>query len=149
MSDIVKTIREGLETQIELAVPDFEKLDNKFLLEKNNFNNQTKRYGVIAQDGTASISIMKHYTSARTFEITLCQKYTSGPNADSRQQAAVDILEDAMDEIIIATMGKKAGAPAQAYNIFYESNDSLDFESIENVAILVFRLTVEYRNSLL
>jgi hypothetical protein len=148
MSDIVKQIREGLESQIGLVLPNWTVLDNKFDLEKNNFNNQSQRYGVNALDGAGSVSILKFYTNARNFNITLCQSYISGPNSDTAQQAAVDILEDAMDEIIKTTMGKKAGSPFLAYNVFFDANGEIDFETIENLAILNFSLTVEYRNLL-
>lgn len=148
MSESIKTIREAINGQIE-AVTDFVKLDNKFDLEKNNFSNEIKRYGVIARDGArADSSLLRHLTIDRNFEITLCNKFISTMNKDEQQEAIGDILENAMELISENLESTKAGLPKLVLSINFASNDSVVYDEIENLAILRFIVTVQFRKQI-
>lgn len=148
MSDSIKQIREAIEGRM-IALPDgFIKLENKFDLEKNNFNNESKRFGVIAKDGDNAHAIMRYLTVSRVFEITLANKFVSTFNGDDNQQAVGDILESYMEDVILDLTLSKLGLPALVLDIQYSSNDEIDHETIENLAILKFNINIEYRKQI-
>ena len=145
MSDIVKTMRDSLETLIGTTLPTWSLLDNKYNLEKNNYANQEKRFGVIVGSGDQAVSVTKHYTVNRSFNIILCNQYESMHNEDGILNIALDEIEDAMDEIIKASMRNKLGVPNTVLNVINGSIDEYDLDTIENVAILQFEMIVTYR----
>ena len=144
----VKQIRDGINATIE-SVTDFNKLDNKFLLEKNNFTNQKKRYGVIADDGVLSDSqLLRHVGFDRVFEITLCNQFISTLNKDQDQEQIGDILESAMETIIDNLYLSKVGLPNLVNTINFANNNRVDYDEIENLAILRFSMVVQYRKQI-
>lgn len=148
MTDTIKTIREAINARIEV-VTDFIVLDNKFDLEKNNYTNEIKRYGVIAKDGApAANSLLRHITIDRDFEITLCNKFISTMNKDEQQEAVGDILENAMELIIEDLQSSKAGLPNLVNSINFANNESVVYDEIENLAILRFNVTTQYRKQI-
>lgn len=148
MTDSVKSIRTGIETVIE-TITAFTKLDNKFSLEKNNFTNEVERYGVIAKTGAKSdTSVLRYLTIDREFEITLCNKFISQHNQDQRQEAVGDLLESNMETIIDELEGSKAGLPALVMAINFASNEAVDYDEIENLAILRFSVVATYRKQI-
>jgi len=148
MTDSVKSIRTGIETVIE-TITAFTKLDNKFSLEKNNFTNEVERYGVIAKNGAKSdTSVLRYLTIDREFEITLCNKFISQHNQDQRQEAVGDLLESNMETIIDELEGSKAGLPALVMAINFASNEAVDYDEIENLAILRFSVVATYRKQI-
>lgn len=150
MSNIVAQIRTGLESCIKNTLgASWKELDNKFDLKKNNFENQTKRFGVVVRGGDQSPMQMTTFvTVARTFDITILNQYISTINKDSNVQAAIDILENAMDEIIKAASLSKCNQPNLVLTAVMSSIADPDFDSLENVLIYNFSLTVNYRSAL-
>jgi len=145
MSDTVKQIREAIESRIEALPLLFSKLDNKFDLEKNNLTNESKRYGVIAGAGSNSPGIIRHLTVDRVFSITLCNKFISTMNGDVKQQQVGDILEDQMEAIIIDLSSSNLGLGSTVIEVVYSSNEEINYEEVENLAILRFNIVVKYR----
>ena len=149
MSDAIKTIREAIEGRIEALPNGFTKLDNKFNLEKNNFKNEDKRYGVIALSGNASdVTIIKHITIDRTFGITLCNKFKGQVNKDEQQEEISDLLENEMNTEILDLSASKLGLPNTVLNVNFSDNDAVEFEEVENLAILRFNIIVTFRQKL-
>ena len=145
MTGTVKTIREAIETYVE-ANTAFTKLQNKFDLEKNNFTNEDKRYGVIATDGTQVDDGNSAYqTIDRNFEITLCNKFTSTINRDDKQEIVGDLLEAAMETISNGLQKDRANIKSQVTSMNFAANDPIDFEEIENLAVLKFSMVVQYK----
>ena len=147
MSDIVKTIREAVETRISTVLPAWSILDHKFDLTKNHFNNQTQRFGVKALEGPPGLSILKNYTVDRLFEITFVQGYESIQQDDQDTQDALDILEDAVDEVLVDLITSKGGDPTNVLNITLSSIDEADF-SIEHVTFINVAITITYKRLL-
>lgn len=146
MSDSIKQIREGIESCIEGLPEGFQKLDNKFVLEKNNFTNESKKYGVIAREGVQEQgAILRFLTFTRNFEITLCNKFISTLNGDEKQQEVADLLESFMEEVALKLTDSKAGLPSLVLNVNFVSNNEIDFVSIENLASLIFNIDITYR----
>ena len=150
MSDIVKQIRLGIESCIKTAVgPEWLEIENKFNLDNNSFKNQKKRYGVIAQDGSSSgAQINTFITITRSFEITLIEQYISTLNKDSNPQGAIDILENAMDDILRLITNSKAKNPGIVLNTQLASISGPNLNEIENLVILRFVMAVGYRSPL-
>ena len=146
MSDTVKQIREGLETLIETTLPTWKELENKYSLEKNNFINQSKRFGVTTLGGTNTNSIIGYYSVARIFEVTFCNKYISTLNTDANPENAMDEIEDAMDEVIKAAVNSTLGLGGNVISgIIFDDIDDPDLETLENVAINKLRFIINYR----
>lgn len=148
MSDSIKTIRTAIEGRIEGLAGGFTKLDNKFDLKKNNFSNEDKRYGVIAQTGDNSPTILCNITIDRTFEITICNKFISTNNGDASQEAIGDLLESFMEEAIVDITNSKLGLPGLVLQANYSDNEEVDYEEVENLAFLKFNIIVQYRKAL-
>ena len=146
--DIVKQIVEVLEAQVLVVVPDFKLLDNKHDLEKNNFYNSVKRYGVVALDGTQGDSALRYYTINRTFKLKLLQKFVSAVNADNNQDNAQYILEDAIDTITAKIMNNRLGIPNIVNNITISNIDDPDFTTLENMLIMEVDYIVQYKNAI-
>ena len=149
MSDTIKQIREAIESKI-ISLPDgFTKLDNKFNLEKNNFTNESKKFGVIAKDGSPGIEMLRALTFSRDFEITYCNKFIPQINKDEKQEEIGDILESIMEDTLLDLSFSKAGLPLLVTKIVYNSNAGVEYEEIENLAILRFIVSVDYRKTLI
>lgn len=145
MSDSIKLIREAIEGCI-VGLPDgFTKLDNKFNLEKNNFSNEDKRFGVLALDGAQENSVLRYLTFKRNFEITLCNKFISTNSGDEKQQVIGDLLESFMEDVSLRLTDSKAGLPNLVLNAVFTTNDAIDYVSVENLATLVFNIDITYR----
>ena len=147
MSDIVKQIRESFETCIQTTLGDeWAKLDNKFELEKNNFYNQSKRYGVQFLSGVSSDSqLLKHISIDRNCIVTLTNDYISTINEDYKLQGCIDVLEDALDKILNVAVHSKLGIPALVLKTELIGINDPDFASIENLVILNINFAVSYR----
>jgi len=149
MTDTIKTIRTGIETCIGDNTT-FTKLDNKFDLEKNQFNNEVKRYGVVARDGSpAGQSLLRYVTIDRDFQITLCNKFISTTNGDDQQEVIGDLLENAMETITERLQSSKAGLPNLVNSINFANNDVVVYDEIENLAILRFDVIVQFRKQII
>ena len=148
MSDSIKQIRESIEARI-VALPDgFIKLKNKYELDKNNFSNSDKRFGVIAKDGTNAGGLLRNVTIDRNFEITLCNGFKSTNNGDDAQEIIGDLLESLMEDIILDLSSSNLGLPALVLEVNYSANDEINFDEIENLAFLRFNIIVKFRKQL-
>ncbi len=148
MSDIVKDIREAVETRITTVLgATWKPLKHKFDLTKNNFKNSDKRFGVIALEGPPGISILKNYTVNRTFVVTFLTGFTQINRDDTNQQEALDTLESALDEVLVDLINSKAGSPANVLNISLLGIDEPDF-SIEHVTFVNLTLNIAYKRLL-
>lgn len=147
MSDIVKTIREAVEGRITTLLPTWSILDHKFDLTKNHFNNNTQRFGVIALEGPPGLSILKNYTVDRLFQLTFVQGYESIQQDDQDTQDAIDVLEDAIDDVLVDLITSKGGDPVNVLNITLSGIDEPDF-SIEHVTFINVAITITYKRLL-
>lgn len=148
MSDTIKLIREAIETRLE-ALPDgFTKLDNKFNLEKNHFNNGAKRFGVMAQEGSNANFLLGSITTDRTFEITLCNKFQSTVNGDDNQEIVGDLLESIMEDAIVDLSQSKLGLSSIVLDSNYTDNNEIEYQEVANLAILRFNIVVKYRKGI-
>jgi len=144
MSYSVKLIREALEVIIEALPQGFTKLENKFVLEKNNTTNLIKRYGVISMDGDNADNVSVSATITKRFEITLANKFISTNHGDVDQQEVYDILEDMMEDIVQMINHQRLGIPEKVINTLFLNNDEIDSETIENLAFLRFNINITY-----
>ena len=148
MSDIVKQIRESFETCIQTTLgEEWAPLENKFDIEKNNFYNADKRFGVIFKTGgTAEGQLLKYITVERVCEVTLTNGYIATLNNDVSLQSSIDVLEDAIDKIANISVNGKLGVPNLVIKTNLLAIEQPDYLSIENLVIMVFNLGVEYRS---
>lgn len=147
MSDIVKEIREGIEGIITTTLPTWKKLDFKFDLTKNNANNSSLRFGVKSLEGPSGISILKNYTVNRTFEISFMNDHVVTQDNDTNIQTSIDIIESAIDEVLVAIVSSKAGVADKVLLVDLLSIEAPDF-SIQSVTFINLTLNISYKRLL-
>jgi hypothetical protein len=145
MSSIVKDIREAFESSIATTLPTYEELKYKFDLFKNHGKNTGKRYGVIAGAAEGVSGVLTNYTADRDFTVILSNQFTNKTD-DSKQQIAIDELEDALDEIVKEVSCTKL-VPGKVLNIVLSSIEEINLE-VENAVSLQAIFTIKYRNQL-
>jgi len=74
--------------------------------------------------------------------------FQSSLSKDSEQEAIVDILESAMEDIILDLSTSNLGLITLVLTTEYESNDPIEFEEVENLAVLRFNIEVRYRKEI-
>ena len=145
MSDITKTIRDNFESLITSTLTGWTVTKNKYDIENGHQNNQTKKFGVIIGAASAAANIInKSYTLDREFELTMLNKYVLASDIDK----TVDIIEDALDDIIKAAIHNKLGSPQNVLEVSISGISAIDLETVEKVVIIKASFSVKYRNLL-
>lgn len=109
---IVKDITDAAESLIGATLLDFSELDYKHDILKNNFNNKTKRYGVLSLDGDFPDGrAMKNVTVDHTFQMILTTDYLNKDD-DTAQVAAKNLLWENTHDMLKELINKKLGIPA-------------------------------------
>ena len=150
MANIVEQINDSLLTEIAAAVGStFSQLDYVHNVEKNQFRNQEKRFGVRPLGGIQVSGVTREYTIDQEFELILTTDYLDRDgNADLDQVAQSLLLCDKMDDILVRILRTKVGIPTIVMAVSGFTLDDPVFIEEAKVVVQTTRVTVRYRQSL-
>jgi len=150
MSNVVELIRNGFKTQINSVVgAGWNDLNHVYLVEKNDFRGNDKRFGVIPMAmASAENGINRKYVSDQDFQVVLTHGYLPKTTNDLDLQEKILLLFDKLDEIFKQIYATKAGVPSQVLNI--QTFNVAEPEILEENKLIVLRadFSVRYRQNL-
>jgi len=142
MSDIMRTIRDGIETRVAaVAGGGYSKLAYVEQIEKNSFNTSNDRYGVRALGALQNPGVTRHTTFTQSFEVVLTKGYIQSSIDDTEQVEKSYDLRAIILDIYTDLVNTKAGVPAVVMNIF-----NLEFaepEYLEEDKVVITRSTMD------
>lgn len=148
MSNIVEQINDALESTAATALAvDYQLLDHKYLVEKNNFSQNKDRYGARPLSATNSPFSVSTYSARHIFRLTLTTDFRSFQAGDSNKQTAAFGLYDSLDDIIVLALNSKLGL-SSILSVEDFSIDELDVIEQSHVAILNTDFTIRYKRDL-
>ena len=118
-------------------------------VEKNNFNSNNNRYGVLVQASFETDSVTKFVTVTQSFEVVLTKAYIDdGIGDQDRQEKSVE-LQDLVLTVYKDLINTKANRPAVVMNIDNISNSASEYLEESQVVIQRASFNVLYRCSLI
>jgi len=150
LSNIVEDINDSLLTEIAAAVGStFKQLDYVHNVEKNQFRNQAKRFGVRPLGGVQVSGVTREYTIDQEFELVLTTDYLDRDgNGDADQVAQSLLLFDKMDDILVRILRTKVGIPLIVMAVSGFTLDEPLFIEEAKIVVQTTRVIVRYRQSL-
>lgn len=150
MSDIMRTIRNAIESEIqtELGVA-YKKLAYVEDVQKNSLRTSSERYGVRPLGSSQIPGVTKFTTFTQAFEVVLTKAYRESMIDDSEQ------VEKSLDnrELLLAIykrlVNNKCGAPSVVLNVFDLVIDEPEYLTDDKVAIQRATMNITYRLTLL
>lgn len=146
MSTLVEDINDAISARVAAVLTDFTELNYFYEVEKNNFRENEKRYGVVPDVSDSTSGITKNYTQVQNFLIKLVQGYVNNRDDDSRQRDEVFVLYENMHTVFTDIINTRAGGSEEILLIDVPSIDSVEF--LEEAAVLVGSVPVTFRVSL-
>lgn len=150
MSDIVRTIRNGLESEISAeAGVNYKKLDYLEDVSKNSLRTSSLRYGVRALDSEQLPGVTKYMTFQQSFEIVLSKSYRESVLGDSPLFEASLDNDELMMRIYKRLINNKAGVPASVLNVTDLTLAQPEVLADEKVVVTRATVNILYRLTLI
>lgn len=113
-------------------------------LDKNSFNGNFKRYGVLPADATEISSITNYVTIDQNFELILIDSFINTAMSDSAESAKGSALQDLAYDVYRNLISTKCGVPNSVIQV--HSFTAAKPETIEDKAVTVrASFSVKYR----
>ncbi len=149
MATEITDIVNALDAQIASEVPTWKELPYKIDVEKNNYINQSDRYGTRALAQFQTDSVTKFLTFSGSFEVVLTQGWQQSSIQDQSKLDAGLALRELMLDLFIRFVNNKGGLPGTVLNITDLSQGEIEYLNEDKVAILRSTMNITYRLSLI
>lgn len=150
MSDIIRDISEGIQTemQAELGVT-YKPLAYVEDVQKNSFRTSSERFGVRALLGGQIPGVTKYVTITQSFEIVLSKQYQESMVDDSEQVSKAYDNRENLLAIYKRLVNNKCGRPDLVMNVYELSVSEPEYLVEDKVAIQRATMNVTYRLTLI
>jgi len=149
--DIASNIKTNLLAEVDTILTGltYTPLSNIYEIEKNNFKQNTKRYGVRILGGVQTIYKVGAHVTDQNYEIILTTNYINGASGrnDEAQQAAVAELLTRINKIYRRILETKGGSASNVLIVNEGSIQKPEFIAEQNVAIVRLQFNVRYKQN--
>lgn len=113
-------------------------------IDKNSFNGNFKRFGVLAKSQSETSSVLKYSTIDQTFELILIDSFINTAMSDSQEQAKGPALQDLAFDIYRDLITTRVGANSSV--LLVSNFNTTDPETIDGKAVVIrAQFTIKYR----
>lgn len=137
-----------IEEKITLLLPTHKPLQYVNEIEKNTWNNNQKRYGVLIKDGQEVSGPIGHNSISQQFELILTDGFMNKPLSDSIQRSKALALQDISQQIYRELCKNSMLFNYTYYNVREFSVASPEVIEKDNVCIVRTNINITYRQKL-
>jgi cobalamin-dependent methionine synthase I len=150
MSDIIRDIKEAMETEIqtELGVS-YKSLAYVEDVTKNSFRTSSERFGVRALEASQVPGVTKYFTMTQAFEVVLLKGYIESALDDSEQVTKAFDNRENLLAIYKRLVNNKCGIPSAVMNVFNLTISEPEYLVEDKVAVQRATMDITYRINLI
>lgn len=149
MSDVMRVIRNSMESEIAAELPLYSKLLYSEDVAKNTFRTNTDRYAVRALDSVQIPGVTKFTTYTQSFEVVLTKGYYESSIDDTEQVESSLDLRESMLALYTRFVNGHCGVPATVLNVFNLTILAPEYLVEDKVAVVRATMDITYRLTLL
>lgn len=149
MSDVLRDIKEAMETEIQAELGSaYKPLAYVEDVQKNSFRTSSERYGVRALSGTQVPGVTRYFTITHSFEVVLSKGYIESALDDSEQTTKAFDNRENLLAIYKRLVNNKCGIPSAVMNVFNLVVAEPEYLVDDKVAVQRATMDITYRINL-
>lgn len=149
MSDVMRDIKEAMETEIqtELGIS-YKPLAYVENVQKNSLRTSSERFGVRVLFGSQVPGVTRYYTITQSFEVVLSKGYIESALDDSEQVTKAFDNRENLLAIYKRLVNTKCGIPSLVMNVFNLNIAEPEYLEDDKVAVQRATMDITYRINL-
>ena len=145
----VEQITSSMITEAQTALGgDYKELCYFYDLEKNGFNSNAKRFGVIPVEAKSVLTVAKAYTLDHSFQLIVTDNYFNKEDGDISQREVANQIYDKVDEVTARIYASKVGIPSIVFFVSLDSISEPEFLEDDNVVAIRANYIIKYRRNI-
>jgi len=149
MSTIVTDLTNGIKSTMATTLgAGYSELPYVIDIEKNNFNTNNNRYGVVIGPSFQTETVTRHVTMLQTFTMVITKAYIEDGISDADSQEKNKEAQDLVLDIYKDLYNTKAGVPSTFLNIVDLSVADVEYSEDSEYMVIRASFNILYRFSL-
>lgn len=149
MSDVMRQIRDAMDNELVLELPNYKRLPYIEQVEKNNFRSNTDRYGIRALASSQIPGVTKFTTYTQSFEVVLTKGYYESNLDDTEQVESSYDLRESLLQLYTRYVNGHCGLPGVVLNVFDLTVSEPEYLVEDKVTVIRATMNITYRLTLI
>lgn len=147
----ITTIKSGIESRLDISIPNYSKLSYQINIEDNKFKGNSAGYSVLPNSASEQDGLLGAVTLDHSFNITLTNSYNAGAKSqigDELKTSRIAELQDDLRTVYRDLVVNKSGIDASILLVSQLDISEPEFIEESSVIFIKATVTIKYKTNL-